>query len=99
MRNFKRSNSYLVFKLLLIAVAICSLTSCAAQIIPTTYSGDVPGLLMGIWHGLIAPFALIGHIFAPEVRIYAFPNSGGWYDFGFLFGLFWFLILWTVFES
>jgi hypothetical protein len=26
-----------------------------------------------------------------DVRIYAFPNSGGWYDFGYLFGVAMFL--------
>jgi len=30
-------------------------------------------------------FSLIGSIFT-DVRIYAFPNSGGWYDFGFFLG-------------
>jgi hypothetical protein len=30
-------------------------------------------------------FSLIGSIFT-ETRIYAFPNSGGWYDFGYFLG-------------
>ncbi|MFT4091549.1 MAG: hypothetical protein QM645_12510 [Asticcacaulis sp.] len=48
---------------------------------------SVPGFWMGLVHGAIAPFSLIGHLFNSEVRIYAVPNSGGWYDFGFLIGL------------
>jgi len=28
---------------------------------------------------------LIGSIFT-DIRVYAFPNSGGWYDFGFVLG-------------
>jgi hypothetical protein len=36
-------------------------------------------------HGFISLFSLIGSIFW-DIRIYAFPNSGGWYDFGFVLG-------------
>lgn len=45
-----------------------------------------PGFFMGIVHGLVAPIALVASIFS-DVRIYAFPNGGGWYDFGFLLGI------------
>jgi uncharacterized membrane protein len=36
---------------------------------------------------LIAPFAFIGSRVSSDIAIYAFPNNGGWYDFGFLLGL------------
>lgn len=65
--------------------AIFLLTSCASQPIPEAY--DPPSFFSGFWHGLISPISLIGHIFDEEIRIYAFPNSGGWYDFGFLIGV------------
>jgi hypothetical protein len=42
---------------------------------------------LGLWHGVVAPFALFAHIFDNNIRIYAFPNSGGWYDFGFILGV------------
>lgn len=38
---------------------------------------------MGLLHRLIAPFSIVGHLFNHDIRMYAFPNSGGWYDFGF----------------
>jgi hypothetical protein len=38
---------------------------------------------MGFIHGLLVLFSFIGSWFT-DVRIYAFPNSGGWYDFGYL---------------
>jgi hypothetical protein len=41
--------------------------------------------LFGLLHGFISPFALIGELFT-NVRVYAYPNSGGWYDFGFVVG-------------
>jgi hypothetical protein len=46
---------------------------------------------MGVWNGLTVFFGLIGHLFDNSIRIYAFPNSGGWYDFGFFLGacIFW----------
>jgi hypothetical protein len=36
-------------------------------------------------HGFLIVFSLIGSIFT-DYRIYAFPNSGGWYDFGYAIG-------------
>ncbi len=69
-------------------VAIAALTllaGCAHQPTPLPF-GEFPGFFTGIWHGLVAPFALVGSIFA-KVRIYAFPNGGGWYDLGFVLGI------------
>ena len=44
-----------------------------------------PGFFVGIWHGLVAlPSVVIG-LFT-SIRIYNFPNSGYWYDLGFVFG-------------
>jgi len=36
-------------------------------------------------HGLLIVFSFIGGWFS-DIRIYAFPNTGGWYDFGYLIG-------------
>lgn len=60
------------------------MTACATQ--PSSVSGDVPGFLWGLAHGITAPFALVGGLFL-DVRIYAFPNSGWLYDLGFIIGL------------
>jgi hypothetical protein len=40
---------------------------------------------MGIVHGFTIFFSLVGSIFT-DYRIYSFPNSGGWYDFGYFLG-------------
>lgn len=58
--------------------------ACATQPTPAAY--DPPGFLLGLLHGVVAPFALVGSFFT-EFRMYAFPNSGVWYDFGFILGL------------
>lgn len=47
---------------------------------------EAPGFFKGLWHGLIVPFSFVGSIFS-DVRIYAFPNVGVWYDLGFLIGI------------
>ena len=67
---------------LAIVVLLCS---CASQPDVSGYD-SVPGFIAGLWHGLVAPIAFVGAIFT-DIRIYAFPNSGNWYDFGFLLGL------------
>lgn len=60
------------------------LTGCATQ--PPVSGGEAPGFWLGFLHGVIAPISLIASLFY-DVRIYAFPNSGWWYDFGFVLGI------------
>jgi hypothetical protein len=60
------------------------LAGCATQ--PAPIADNPPGFFMGLWNGFTIFFSLIGSIFW-NVRIYAFPNSGGWYDFGFFLGV------------
>jgi hypothetical protein len=61
-----------------------ALTACATQ--PSSTALGPPGFWYGLLHGFIAPFALIGAFFT-DVRIYAFPNSGWWYDLGIVIGI------------
>lgn len=59
------------------------LQSCATQPLPS--APHLPGFLHGLLHGFLIVFSFIGSLFT-HVRIYAYPNSGGWYDFGFVLG-------------
>ena len=60
------------------------LISCAAH---QPFSlNSAPGFWSGLWHGIISPIAFIVSLFS-DIRIYEFPNSGRWYDFGFLVGI------------
>ena len=68
---------------ILVLLTIIFLTACATQ--PTPTGPELPGFWLGLVHGFISPFALIAHLFT-DARIYAFPNSGGWYDLGFVMG-------------
>jgi len=72
------------FCFLLLVITVVLLTSCAKQPVPDAV--NPPGFFTGYWNGLTIFFALIGHLFDSSIRIYAFPNSGGWYDFGFFLG-------------
>ena len=71
--------------LVLAAFTFAALAACAHQP-PPVGLGHVPGFLAGLGHGLVAPIAFVASIFT-DVRIYAFPNIGVWYDFGFLLGV------------
>ena len=59
------------------------LQSCATQ--PPPASLNPPGFLWGLLHGFLIIFSFIASLFT-DYRIYAFPNSGVWYDFGYLLG-------------
>ena len=72
---------------LLLAAALF-ITGCATQsadVVPD----NLPGFFKGLLHGFILVFSFIATLFT-EYRIYAFPNAGGWYDFGFLLGVMFF---------
>jgi hypothetical protein len=43
------------------------------------------GFFSGLLHGFLILFSFISSLFT-DVRIYSFPNSGGWYDFVSLIG-------------
>jgi hypothetical protein len=68
----------------ILVFAALALAACATQ--PPPPGGDLPGFWLGFVHGVIAPFSLIASLFR-DVRIYAFPNAGGWYDLGYFLGV------------
>ncbi len=70
--------------LLVLILSITTMIGCATQPSPEAY--DPPGFLLGLFHGVIFIFAFIGSIFM-DIRMYAFPNSGVLYDFGYLLGI------------
>ncbi|MBM3545702.1 MAG: hypothetical protein FJX54_02015 [Alphaproteobacteria bacterium] len=60
------------------------LSACATQ--PSHQLGQPEGFLWGLLHGFIALFSLIASFFY-DVRIYAYPNTGIYYDCGFILGV------------
>jgi hypothetical protein len=72
---------------LLIILPLLTLAACAATQASDAVAPTAPGFLLGLWHGLIFPLAWIVSLFAPKVAVYAVPNNGGWYDFGYFLGI------------
>jgi hypothetical protein len=69
---------------ILIGLTLAVATACATR--PMGQEGD-PSFFRGIADGLLAPISFLVSLFSDTVRMYAFPNVGRWYDFGFLFGI------------
>ena len=70
--------------LFLLFFILFAISACATQSTETIV--DPPGFFKGLFHGFILLFSFIISLFT-DYTIYAFPNSGGWYNFGFLLGV------------
>ena len=76
-----------MMKPLVSLAALLPLAACAATQATDAVSPGAPGFLYGLWHGFIFPVAWLVSLFTDKVAIYAVPNSGGWYDFGYFLGI------------
>ncbi len=65
-----------------LALAACTAHQSSAAVAP-----GAPGFWLGVWHGFIFPVAWALSLFLPNVAVYAVPNNGGWYDFGYFVGI------------
>jgi hypothetical protein len=70
-----------------ISILMVLMVACTATQPNTSPDGNLPGFWFGLWHGFIAPITFIISLFPNDLRIYAFPNTGLWYDFGFMLGI------------
>src|SRR3954469_17949031 len=66
--------------------AFALLAACATQV-HSAVAPAAPGFLLGLWHGFIFPVAWALSLFLPDIAVYAVPNNGGWYDFGYFLGI------------
>ena len=71
-------------RFLSLIIVVLGLCGCATQ--PTTVAYDPPGFFSALFHGLFAPIVLFGSLLF-DIRVYAYPNSGFFYDLGFMIGL------------
>ena len=69
--------------LMLGAFVLLLISGCATQQVGAME--NPPGFFHGLLHGFLILFSFIGSLFT-DYEIYAFPNTGGWYNFGFLLG-------------
>ena len=70
-----------------LAAGALALSACAATQDSAAVASSAPGFLLGLWHGFIFPVAWIVSLFVSKVAVYAVPNNGGWYDFGYFLGI------------
>lgn len=66
--------------------AVLLLAACAHQAV-SAVQPQAPGFFAGLWHGFIFPIAWALSLLFPDIAIYAVPNNGGWYDFGYFIGM------------
>jgi opacity protein-like surface antigen len=76
-----------MIKRLAIVAAALALAACVATQAADAVAPHGPGFLLGLWHGFIFPVAWLVSVFVPSVAVYAVPNNGGWYDFGYFLGI------------
>lgn len=69
-----------------LAAAVLLVAGCVAGPQGPFGADNPAGFWAGLWHGFIAWLTFIISLFS-SVQIYATPNTGGWYDFGFLLGM------------
>ena len=69
---------------LLVLLSACAATQTDAAL---ATAANTPGFWLGVWHGFIFPVAFVVSLFIPDIAIYAVPNNGGWYDFGYFVGI------------
>ena len=70
--------------MVLVLAATFFFTGCATHSLGQL--SNPPGFLKGLLHGFILLFSFIGSLFT-DYEIYAYPNAGGWYNFGYLLGV------------
>ena len=74
-------------RLAALAVTALALSACVATQRADVVQASAPGFLLGLWHGFIFPIAWIISLFDADISVYAVPNNGGWYDFGYFLGI------------
>lgn len=72
-----------------LVVGALVLAGCAAgpNDVATVGSAHQAGFWLGLWQGLISPITFLVSLFNHHVNIYEVHNNGGWYNFGFMFGV------------
>ena len=74
-------------RVFVLAVISLTLAACVAKQSLSAVNPTAPGFLEGVWHGFIFPIAWIVSLFTNDISVYAVPNNGGWYDFGYFIGI------------
>jgi hypothetical protein len=74
-------------RLTLIIPLALALAACVATESPGSVQPTAPGFWLGVWHGFIFPLSFVLSLFLDDINVYAVPNNGSWYDFGYFVGI------------
>lgn len=83
----KLITAMLLFLVIMIAVFVGLFIWYAKTVIPHTYPTLYTNFWWGFVHALFIVPTFVWSLFAHTVTVYQAPNDGGWYNFGFLFGI------------
>jgi hypothetical protein len=72
---------------LFVIVIALAVAGCVATEAPSAIQPTAPGFLLGVWHGFIFPLSFLISLFTDDIAVYAVPNNGVWYDFGYFVGI------------
>lgn len=79
------------FSRIFVTATLTFVALCIAGFPQQTQTADpeLLGFTAGVMHGVIIPVSFFFGLFvSPEIRVYAYPNVGTWYDVGYVFGIF-----------
>ena len=86
--NFLKEKRLELLVIVSVVMILVSSTPTEAFVQKYQYSEyNPPGIFSGVWHGLLAPYSLIARWFIDDGAMYAVPNTGWFYDAGFLVGV------------
>jgi hypothetical protein len=69
------------------ALFLAGCTAGANPLVDTpNHQGEVAGFFLGLWQGIIFPFAFLASLVVEGVSVYEVHNTGIWYNLGYLIG-------------
>ena len=76
-------------KIILALVVLLILSGCADDVsLSEAEFMTKVGFWYGFWHGAILLYSWIISLFDSKVAIFAIYNNGGWYNFGYIVGIY-----------
>lgn len=81
------NKKFLILFVISLTIFLMPLARTEAFVLQDEYTEEnKPGLVLGVWHGLLAPYSLVARFVNDDIEMYATQNSGWFYDAGFLIG-------------
>lgn len=73
--------------LIIVVLVLCFPDTTYAWLQTYEVSPGSYGFFSGLWHGIIAPFAVVAQLFDNDIILYSSINDGFRYNLGFLIGI------------